>query len=66
MKPIEVIDDAHGQLYDTVDEAIAVCRALSEPGDEIAIHYADCEIDADEQGCTCEPIVVVAGERVTS
>lgn len=50
--------------YDSVEEAIAACRALSAPGDEIAIHDGACEIDDEGDGCTCEPIVVVAGERV--
>lgn len=45
------------EKYRSRAEAVAACQAVSEPGDLIEIHDADCEVD--EQECTCEPELVV-------
>jgi hypothetical protein len=47
------------EKYRSREEAIAACQAVSEPGDEIHIHDPDCEVDDNDEGCTCEPIIVV-------
>lgn len=46
------------ERYPTREVAIAACQAVSEPGDLIEIHEAECEIDENDEGCTCEPVVV--------
>ena len=50
-----------GLRYESREEAIATAHAVAEPGDEIRIHDFDCKID--DGACTCEPVVVIAGER---
>lgn len=56
----EIEDILTAEAYSSKEEAFAACQALSEPGDEIHVHAADCEIEGgDESTCTCEPTVIV-------
>lgn len=40
------------------DVVIALTRELKK-GERATIHDADCEIDQEGNGCTCEPLVVL-------
>lgn len=45
---------------DTLEEAIATAMADLTTGGEIHIHAIDCEYDDEtDEGCTCEPRVIV-------
>lgn len=55
-------DDIYDDRYASQAEAIAAAQAVSKPGDIIQVHDAECEIDDNEDGCTCEPVVLVCVE----
>lgn len=60
----EDVDDVI--LCETIEEAIAVAKVGAEPGQEIEIHELDCGSYGDGEWCTCEPRVVVMGERIVA
>lgn len=47
------------QVFATVEEAIAQAVSESEPGDEIIVHAKTCDVDDDDNGCTCTPYAFV-------
>jgi hypothetical protein len=51
--------DAQG--YDTQEEAIAAALAEIEPGGIVSVHALDCEMEDDEDECTCTPMVIQVG-----
>lgn len=53
-------------IVETYAEAVAIARALSATGDDIEVHASDCEVDEHAQGCTCDPVVLVAQEMASA
>lgn len=53
-------------VVDTYAEALAIARAISQPGDELEVHAADCQVTAECQGCTCTPVILIVGEKATA
>lgn len=52
----------YDERYAFANAAIATCRLEASPGDEIVVHADDCESDENDEGCTCEPLVLVVGD----
>lgn len=53
-------DDA--DTCETNDEANEGALVDADPDNIVLIHDADCEIDEDDVGCTCEPIILVGAK----
>lgn len=47
--------------YETLDEALAAAMEQVGDGGIVTIHAEDCEIEDDEDSCTCEPMTLVRG-----
>jgi hypothetical protein len=53
--------DNEEDTYDTKDEAIAAALVELDPDGVLSIHADDCEMEDDEDECTCIPLVLTKG-----
>jgi hypothetical protein len=54
-------DGVEAVEFDTLDEAIAHALADIDAGGVVCIHDAECEVDENDEGCTCDPMTLVKG-----
>lgn len=57
------MSDEETAEFETLDEAIAAAMDSVEAGGTVTVHDEECESEDGEEGCTCEPLVLVVGAQ---